>query len=306
MNTDHSITKGYPYDIIISKDRFKHRLDPILDHANKGRILLNIDPQVYLDFKGVNWYHRLFAGSIIDFLFFRVFDYAEALHVAEAQIEHLLQEEPFLPEDFGFVKIVGPKEIHDNPVKIYTSRYNDNTSIFRNLEQDCEWILIEKGDDNAFKQTKLQLPNHRIAYAAFVALSVQVEEKEEINNNQKINNMSKNKQFKAVYFNANADSNRSKSAEIIVSAEDKSDAMAKAKFIFETDYSLALPSICEFHHITITEEEGSESVAVEGTSENLIPVHLDGSNFNAAPVIEISTDGVSEGSMPEEDTIKID
>lgn len=264
MKPDHSTTKGYPYDIIISRDRFKYRLDPILDHANKGRILLNISPDVYPDFKGIKWIHRKIAGSIIDFLFFRIFDYAEALHVAEQQIEDLLLEAPFIPEEFGFVKILGPKDVTDNPVKIYTSKYNDNISIFRNLEEECEWILIEKGDDSAFKQTKLHIPNHRIAYAAFTALSIKIEE---INNNIKTETMSQNKQskFKAVYYNGNADPNRKNSAEIIVTAENKSDAMTQAKFIFETDKSLELPTICEFHHITITEEEGSTAKEVVET-----------------------------------------
>lgn len=331
MKPDHSTTKGYPYDIIISRDRFKYRLDPILDHANKGRILLNISPEVYPDFKGIKWIHRKIAGRIIDFLFFRIFDYAEALHVSEQQIEDLLLEAPFIPEEFGFLKILGPKDVTDNPVKIYTSKYNDNISIFRNLEEECEWILIEKGDDSSFKQTKLHIPNHRIAYAAFTALSIKIEE---INNNIKTETMSENKQskFKAVYYNGNADPNRKNSAEIIVTAENKSDAMTQAKFIFETDKSLELPTICEFHHITITEEEGSTAPALVDTTglteeeivekigdmkvmtatENL-PENLGGANEETisevdpnAPKVEISGEELIDPNSAPAEFVKVD
>lgn len=317
MKPDHSITKGYPYDIIISKDRFKHRLDPILDRSKGDRIMLTVNPEVYPEFTGIRWFHRLFAGWLIDFLMFRVFDYAEALLVAETQIEHLLKEEPFLPEDFGFIKIVGPKEISDNPVKIYSSKYNEKISLFRNLEQDCEWVLIEKGEDSAFKQTMLQLPNHRIAYAAFTALSVKIEE---INNNQKINIMSEKKEvvlkeFKAVYNNPQI----AREETITLKAEDKNDAITKAKFIFETEEKFYLPAVCEFHHITITEEEGSTSEAKEEapekiadivveTSEEDLPADLGGNDAEAKINAEAqANDTNSAPNAPEnKDVISID
>lgn len=174
MTIDHSTSKGYPYDIIISRDRFKYRMDPLIDKKT-GKILIRPAAEAYPGFTGFTWLNRLFAGWQIDFLMFRIFDYAEALTVAENQIEHLLEEQPFLPEDFGFIKSVGPKEVTDNPTKIYISIYDESLSIFRNMNEDFEWHLI-KNEGGAFKDTKLQIPNHRIAYALFFALGIKVEE----------------------------------------------------------------------------------------------------------------------------------
>lgn len=107
---------------------------------------------------------------------FRLFDYAEALIVAENQINHILQDDPFIPEEFGFIKMLGPKDIKDRPEKIYVSKHNEDITLFRSPDKNYEWHMLERKADDAFKDTVLYLPNHRIAYAAFVALSIKVED----------------------------------------------------------------------------------------------------------------------------------
>ena len=178
MKPAHSITKGYPFDIVMSKDRFKNRPIVLLDFANKERILIEVDPIVYPTFKKPSLLAKLFGGKTIDFLLHRLFDYAEALTVAETQVEHLLTDDPFIPEDFGFFKAVGPKTIHDNPSKIYISKHNEAVSIFRNAdpEKKYDWRVLVRKTSDSFTETQLCLPNHRIAYAAFYALGIKVED----------------------------------------------------------------------------------------------------------------------------------
>lgn len=179
MNADHSTSKGYPFETVISQERFKYRLSPLLDRGNY-KVQVTVDPAVYPGFKGIKKIMRLFAGSVIDFLLFRVFDYAEALTVAEQQIKDLLTDAPFIPEEFGFFKAIKPLEITDNPAIIYISVYDSNISLFRNTE-DCQWTMVKRTDD-VFTETVITIPNHRIAYAFFYALGVKVEEKKVINN----------------------------------------------------------------------------------------------------------------------------
>lgn len=250
MTPDHGITKGYPYDIIISKERFKNRLGLLLDRSKNNRIQLTVDKATYPSFPGVTWYHRFFTGQLIDFLFFRLFDYAEALTVAENQIEDLLTEGPFIPEDFGFFKAVGPKEISDNPTVIYISRYDENISIFRNTVEEYEWRLV-KNENGNFKDTKLTLPSHRIAYAAFFALGIQVETSQtpDIMRTKK----DKLKDFTVEYNPINGVGPYT----LIVKAYDKQDARSRAKFIFETaDFGI---SVVEFNELEVN--DGSEETS---------------------------------------------
>jgi hypothetical protein len=175
MKTDHSISKGYPFDKVMSQERFKNRPVIVLNTENY-KVESQWDKETFPTYKKPNFLQRLLAGSIINFLTFRLFDYAEALIVAENQIKHILQDEPFIPEEFGFVKMLGPKDIKDRPEKIYVSKYNEDITLFRSPDKNHEWHLLERKADDAFKDTVLNLPNHRIAYAAFVALSIKVEE----------------------------------------------------------------------------------------------------------------------------------
>jgi hypothetical protein len=242
MKTDHSITKGYPYDTVISRERFKIRPNIILDRKDKNKTKLWMNKGDYPDYRPASWLQEKIAGKLIDFLEFRIFDYAEALMVAESQIDHLLEEGPFLPEDFGFIKTVGPKEIFDNPAKIYTSKYDDSISLFRNDNEECEWHMLKRVN-GAFNDTKLLLPNHRIAYAAFLALGVKVEEEKPQEKEEMRNEKQELKEFKALYRGTTV------THSITVKAYDEEDARSRAKFIFETgDFGV---SLVEFQELEI-------------------------------------------------------
>jgi hypothetical protein len=245
MKTDHSITKGYPHEGVISRERFKIRPNIILDRKDKNKIKLWMNKGEYPEYKPATWLQKLFAGKLIDFLEFRLFDYAEALMVAENQIDHLQEEQPFIPEDFGFIKAVGPKEIFDDPTKIYTSKYDENVSLFRNDDEECEWHMLKR-IDGAFNDTKLLLPNHRIAYAAFTALGVKIEG---IKPQQKEEDM-KDQELKQ--FNVQCEQG-GVIHKITLKAFDHEDARSRAKFIFETG-DFDIKEAVEFENLTITNQ----------------------------------------------------
>lgn len=171
---NYSTSKGYPYDKVISQERFKHRLITTLDMPTR-KVTIEADKRVYPDFKAPSWIARLFGGKVIDFFMFRLLDYNEALIVAEQQIIDLLTDAPFIPEEFGFFKAIKPKSPFDNPAVVYVSRYDSSISLFRDPTKDSSWILTTREKDDEFKTIELNLLNHRIAYAAFFALGIQVE-----------------------------------------------------------------------------------------------------------------------------------
>lgn len=171
-NPDHSTSKGYPFDAISTREKFPNRITVVQDEKNcKTGILYN--PEHYPGYKGITWLQRLFAGSTIDFLLHRLFDSGKALNEAEQQIADILVEHPFIPEDFQFKIVAGPKTIKESPTKIYQSTLDPSFSIFRG--DGYNWKLLEKLGAAEFRETNLYLPCHRIAYAAFVALSVEVD-----------------------------------------------------------------------------------------------------------------------------------
>ncbi len=167
---DYGITKGYPYDKPASEERFVVRLIPYI--GSKGRVFINVDTKCYPDYKSPNWFQRTFVSKFTDFLMHRIYDYDQALLAAEAQIYEMQKDYPFVPEDFGFEKIYGPKTISDPPVSIYASKYNNNISIFRG--KDDFWTMLTKKEEG-FDSKTLKFPCHRIAYATFHALQVKVE-----------------------------------------------------------------------------------------------------------------------------------
>lgn len=183
MIPGYNKTKGYPFEVAISKKRFIYRLNPAPDA--KGIIKIFPNKTQYPIWKGVNWFHDFFSGKLISFLMHRIYDYDEALKAAEEQIDAILREEPFLPEDFGFIKAVGPQTIHDVPVTVYISKHNEDVSVFREIEKEITdnsltWILMRQKENGEFYETRLFLPCHRIAYAAFHALGVEIEEESSV------------------------------------------------------------------------------------------------------------------------------
>ena len=170
---DYGITKGYPFEQPVSKEKFKVRLYPIVNES--GDVRITIDKKCYPDYRPPNWLVRLLFVAFPNFLLFRIFDYDQALTSAEHQIEDMLKDYPFIPEDFGFEKVFGPTTISDPPVSIYVSKFNNDISIFRGKD-DIWTMLTKKGE--GFTSQDLKFPCHRIAYATFHALQTKVEDKQ--------------------------------------------------------------------------------------------------------------------------------
>jgi hypothetical protein len=168
----HSTSKGYPYTYVVSRERFPNRPTVNIGFTNDEgaevrRVVVGVNPEVY---PGVD------DSNFKDFILNRLFDYNESLRDCEQQVTDLLSEAPFIPEEFGFEKVVGPKTVEDNPTKIYTSRFSPDISIFRNMDEISEWVVLRKKGVDAFEEIKLNLRTHRIAYAAFYALGITIEE----------------------------------------------------------------------------------------------------------------------------------
>lgn len=115
--------------------------------------------------------------SVIDYLLIKI-------KVAESQLEEVFHEMPFNPETFGFELIHQNKDIHEKPVRMYISKYNNSITLYQKPSDPLsdsfnpyQWALVEKLGDSEFKEEiNLNLPCHRIAYAAFYALGIKIEE----------------------------------------------------------------------------------------------------------------------------------
>lgn len=183
MNTEnwkpgHSTTKGYPYERIESREFFPNR--PTFLQDEEGRVGVNVDTSIYPDFPKEN---ELIDSELIkNFLFNRAFDFQEALKVAEDQIAELLTEDPFIPEDFGFEIAYKPESVDESPIRLYQSKYSKAYTLYRpvlDTEKDFDpslWVLQKKSEDGTFSALNVSLPCHRIAYAFFYAMQIQMQE----------------------------------------------------------------------------------------------------------------------------------
>ncbi len=179
----YSTTKTrYPYDRVESMAIFGNRVS--FEQSPDGKIGVFIDAEKYPNFKNI---HIDSEGAIenkqlmIDFLMDRAFDFQEALKVAENQILELLDEDPFVPEQFGFELVHKPETIHDSPIRIYQSKYDDNYTLHRPVGDVFDdnwdpsiWILQHKNEDNTIFTEELCIPCHRIAFAYFYAKRIKV------------------------------------------------------------------------------------------------------------------------------------
>lgn len=255
MNTDsgipgHSINEGYPFNEVVTEKNFPNRV--ICTQDKSGKIF-------------VNWSSDVFGkpeteDAMKDFLINRLFDYSEALKICEDQVRSLLDEMPFIPEEFGFEVVHKPDSIHDSPIRMYQSKLNPDYTLFREpgdtLSDDWDptaWVLMKK-EGNEFRQTPVFLPCHRIAYALFYALGIKIKEdkKNEISqvsteendfyqhegqvskpevSAPEVATIASENLFDVVY-------NRPGQYKPVtipqVSATDEKDAMSKAKFLIET------------------------------------------------------------------------
>ncbi len=179
----YSTTKTrYPYDRVETMAIFPNRVE--FTQNQEGKIGCNIDVEKYPQLKAWNLETEDSKENkqlMIDFLMDRAFDLQEALKVAENQILELLDEDPFIPEQFGFELVHKPETIHDSPIRVYQSTYDDNYTLHRPVGDVFDdnwdpsiWILQHKNEDNTIFTEELCIPCHRIAYAYFYAKRIKV------------------------------------------------------------------------------------------------------------------------------------
>lgn len=174
----YAIHKGYPFDCIQSKKLFAYRPEILLSEDNKPGI--GVDLSVYPQTEKLGQWDA--DNKWNNFLLDRLVDFKSALEIAEDQIEALFEEKHFEPTEFGFELVVKPETVADNPTRMYISRLDSSYSLFRkpgNIEDPnwdtSIWTLMKKTEDGRFTEMELRFPCHRIAYATFFALGVQVE-----------------------------------------------------------------------------------------------------------------------------------
>lgn len=273
----YSTTKTrYPYDGIESKTVFSNRPEFVQDKET-NRIGVHIDASIYPQVTNA------FTESedaienkqlMIDFLMDRAFDFQEALKIAENQVAELLSEDPFIPEQFGFDLIHKPETIHDSPIRIYQSKYDDRYTLHRPVQDvfnDQEWdptiwILQTNNHDNTITSEEVRIPCHRIAFAFFYAKNIQVmENKKEdfikeaevveepvIEQSESVGPVVEEKpksQEKTNLWSVEWNhENREPIKVDNIPAETAQDAMTKAKFVIETgDYGVEVVEFEDLH-----------------------------------------------------------
>lgn len=184
----HSTIKTrYPYDGVESMAVYPMELRPIFaQDPNTLKVGAHVDAGKYpmqAEQLGESVPKEEHLQYLVDFLMDRAFEYQEALKVAEGQIMELLSEDPFVPEQFGFKLIHEPETIHDSPIRIYQSTFDERYTIHRPVANTLDpewnpavWVLQKSNDDNTIHSEEVVLPCHRIAFAYFFARDIKVME----------------------------------------------------------------------------------------------------------------------------------
>jgi hypothetical protein len=171
MNTekwppDHSISKGYPFGSDIAS---------VVAYPREKRfseeITIDDEDDTFIQIGEEKFHNRKLVETAK-----RLMDCTFALATAETQIQDMMKEDPFIPEDFGFEILHKPETVKDSPVRVWGSKYDDNYSLYRKIGEKYGWVILKKRADGTFDEIPVNLPCHRIAYALFTALMIKVEE----------------------------------------------------------------------------------------------------------------------------------
>jgi hypothetical protein len=100
-----------------------------------------------------------YEGVTTDFLLHRLFDYKSALFIAEEQIAHMIEQFPFIPEDFLF-------ELKEE--KTYFLSGPKGEPIFLSPSAEPMWWILSH---NAFAR-EVYFPNNVVAYHYFIATGI--------------------------------------------------------------------------------------------------------------------------------------
>ena len=173
-NPGHWINKQYPHDGVLSRNLFKNRPTIVEEDGKPGIIA---DPKVFTDRPSTESFDP--DNKWIGFLLSRLFDFSESLKAAEDQIDAMLEEHPFIPEQLNFEVIAKNREPKDPPMRIYGAKCDDRFCIFPKpgLASDPEWdptmwVIQKKEEDETIKTIEVKIPCRRIAYALFYSLGV--------------------------------------------------------------------------------------------------------------------------------------
>lgn len=171
--------RGYPFVMPpVSQRMFPNRLNVQLDLSNK-EVFIGIDPTVFPN--NPAWPEK--RTAVESFLMDRLLDYSEALKTAEGQIEDIMREAPFVPEDFGF-EVISAQDFESMPTTVFESKYMRGTCIFRRTYDTADemaplnmWTLVkvERSDNGTIKTNisiDINLPCRRVAYSALFALGI--------------------------------------------------------------------------------------------------------------------------------------
>lgn len=239
-NPRHSLNKGYPYNGVESMRVMQNR--PSLRMDEHGKIVINWAEE---HFGTVNSKQED-RTDLEDFLLHRLYDFQETLSVAEGQINDILEEKPFIPENYGFELVHKNADITQSPVRIYQSIFDQRYSLFRKPADTTKafnaskWTLLFKNQNGIFTETEINLPCDRIAYAVFFGLSVAMDasKKGESEPVQEMMPARGTKNYtvrftRIIYMLDDTEDTIIK--EVDVEAENKSDALTRAKFHLETN-----------------------------------------------------------------------
>jgi hypothetical protein len=176
FSVGHAINKGYPFNGILSKVTYQQESRPDIRYNEETKKLGGNIP-IPKDSTGPET-----KEDEHDLLLEHLYTALRALSDAEGQISDLMEESPFIPEDFGFEVVHEHKDTTEPPVRIYISRFNTGVAIFRKPGEpnDANWNpeiwTIQRNIDGVMKTDDVWLPCHRIAYAVFLGLMIKIEE----------------------------------------------------------------------------------------------------------------------------------
>lgn len=167
-----SNTKKYPYAGPVSKQLYPERIKIEILEEN----LVNINFQSFAKPDENN------AHEWVDFMTSRCYDLQQALEAAEGQIEDILTDNPFIPEEFGFVLSHKPETIHDKPIRLYSSLLDDRYTLYREIVdihadelESSKWVLTKR-DGYKFNPLEVIITSSKVAETLFIALGVTIEE----------------------------------------------------------------------------------------------------------------------------------
>lgn len=170
----HDLDGGYPFEPPISFKAYpgSKRIGRLMN-IKDGKIMT--DPYQLHEKIGTteNSTQQEFDTAFIFGVVERLIEADRYLQDAEMQIMDMLKDGPFIPETYGFEKTHGPEEIHDDPTKVYKSKYTTGVLLLRAPgEGHHDWYVLKDG-----VKTRFEFLCSRVAFHVLTAMGVQMKER---------------------------------------------------------------------------------------------------------------------------------